>query len=157
MSEINLKPMVGKSHWLLVAVGVAVMGVTLLLLESWLREPELVPVTGRVQYDGKPLSNGFVVSLPTRGGLSALSALDDEGRFDLSTNGVPGASVGTHRLTVQAYTREMPPQPRIPAKYSSVDQTPLKFSVKKSAANHFDFQLDESLKLAPSDTVLKPK
>ncbi|MCX7418184.1 MAG: hypothetical protein NT013_01435 [Planctomycetia bacterium] len=156
MSEINLKPAIRKSYWQFFAIGVAVLGVTLWLLESWLREPELVPVTGQIQYDGKPLSNGFVVSIPTRGGLSALSALDDEGRFDLSTNGVPGASVGTHRLTVQAYTREMPPRPRIPAKFGSVDQTPLRLSVKKSAANHFDFQLDESLKFAPNDTGLNP-
>ena len=142
MTNIDPQPAAGRSRWRLLAIAVVALGSILGLSAIWLREPELVPVTGRVLYQGEPLSEGFVVSLPIRGGLSALSKLDDEGRFDLSTNGVPGAAVGTHRMTVQAYTREMPPRPRIPAQYVSAERTPLKLVVKKGAANYFDFQLD---------------
>lgn len=106
--------------------------------------PELVPVTGRVLYQGKTLSDGFVMSSPTRGGESALSGLDKEGRFDLFTNGVPGASVGTHRFVVRAYTRGMPPTLIIPGIYISAETTPLTIVVKKGARNHFEFDLKAS-------------
>jgi hypothetical protein len=134
-----------RSGWplLLLVIGVLVgSGVGAWVI--WGREPELVAVTGKILYRGEPLTGGFVVSFPVRKGESALSALDETGHFDLSTNGVPGAAVGPHRLTVQAYTREMPPQPRIPAKYGTTAHTPLTLVVKKGAANHFEFRLDEA-------------
>lgn len=143
-------------RWLPVALGVVAVSGILGALALWPRQPELVTVTGKILYGGIPLSNGFVVCFPSSGGESALSALDDEGGFDLATNGVPGAAVGTHRLTVQAYTREMPPQPRIPAKYTSEKSTPLRILVKKGEPNHFQFQLEETASSPPRDAGSNP-
>src|SRR5262245_12508466 len=52
-----------------------------------LDEPDLVPVTGRITCDGKPLKDGIVTTVPVRGGMGALSPLDAAGNFKLETNG----------------------------------------------------------------------
>lgn len=116
--------------------------VVIIGLNIWFSVPELVPVTGRVLYQGKTLPDGFVMSSPIRGGESAISGLDSEGGFDLSTNGTPGAFVGTHRFVVRAYTRDMPPTPVVPGIYTSAETTPLTIVVKKGARNHFEFDIE---------------
>ena len=64
--------------------------------------PELVPVSGQVTIDGKPLTHGQIVVLP-EGHRASSGKLDGEGRFTLTCfdNG-DGAPTGTHIATVIA-------------------------------------------------------
>lgn len=139
--------MPNRKNWTTVAFWLSLAGVILTAcfgLTFFFSEPEMVSVTGRVLYQGKTLPDGFVISSPVRGGESALSALDSEGGFNLSTNGTPGAAVGTHRFMIRAYTREMPPVPIIPGMYTSPQTTPLTIVVKQGARNHFEFFLEKT-------------
>jgi hypothetical protein len=62
--------------------------------------PKRVPVSGRVLIDGRPLKVGFVQVVP-QGNRPANSALDDEGRFNLSTfEENDGCVLGKHRVAV---------------------------------------------------------
>jgi len=47
---------------------------------------ELIPVTGSVTLDGKPIAGATVTFAPKAGGLPATGVTDDEGRFDLTTS-----------------------------------------------------------------------
>lgn len=113
-------------------------------VKRWIR-PQLVPVTGEVQYQGKPLTSGFVSTRYLGGsGGTALGALDEEGRFTLATNGTPGAFVGRHKVLVHCMGRGMPPPSLIPEKFSQEDATPLTIDVTSSTdKNHFSFKVDE--------------
>jgi hypothetical protein len=64
--------------------------------------PEVVPVSGTVTLDGKPLANATVTFIPvgtTRGG-TCLGVTDDSGRYEMSAgNGRKGTPVGEFRIT----------------------------------------------------------
>ncbi|MBX3427865.1 MAG: hypothetical protein KF688_19455 [Pirellulales bacterium] len=65
--------------------------------------PPIVPVSGRVLLDGKPLTHGIVRFAPPNQ-RPALGRLDGEGRFTLTTRSDgDGAIVGTHRVAVQSH------------------------------------------------------
>ena len=62
--------------------------------------PHIVPISGQVLIDGKPLSYGFI-RFSSGEGRPALGRLDKEGRFRLSTyESGDGAIVGSHRIAV---------------------------------------------------------
>ena len=67
-------------------------------------DPVLVPASGVVTLDGKPLAHGLVRFSPTERGISAAwiseGTTDDEGRYELVAPMGPGAVAGTHRVTV---------------------------------------------------------
>lgn len=104
--------------------------------------PVLVPVTGRVTFNSKPLDNAFVMSCPVEGGDYAVSPLDAEGKYNLETKGTRGAYMGEYKLVVKAFTREMFPKPTIPSKYLAEATTPLKILVRKGQPNYFEFEID---------------
>jgi hypothetical protein len=114
-------------------------------LKQWIR-PQLVPVTGEVRYEGKPMTVGFVSTryLDGQGG-TTLGPLDSEGRFSLSTNGVPGAFVGQHKVLVLCFDGSVfPPRSIIPEKYAQEAATPLMIKVTSSKEkNHFLFKIDD--------------
>jgi hypothetical protein len=93
--------------------------------------PELTEVTGRVLLDGKPLTTGSVVTLPTQG-RGARGTIDAQGNFTLNTSdkGV-GASPGKHQVAVIAMeladnpSPEAPRRSLIPQKYSSAETSGL--------------------------------
>ncbi len=92
--------------------------------------PTLVQFTGRVVYEGKPVTTGGIATLRLDDQLdSATSALDSEGKFALETNGEPGAYVGRHKVVISSMTPTMPPQPLIPGVYGSMTTTPLVINV----------------------------
>ncbi len=92
--------------------------------------PTLVQFTGRVVYEGKPVTTGGIATLRLDDQLdSATSALDSEGKFALETNGEPGAYVGRHKVVISSMTPTMPPQPLIPGVYGSMATTPLVINV----------------------------
>lgn len=65
------------------------------------RGPDLVPVSGTVMIDGKPLTYGTVRLIPDSG-RPALSNIDSEGRFKLMTDEHEGVVAGTHAVEVMA-------------------------------------------------------
>jgi hypothetical protein len=93
--------------------------------------PELTEVTGRVLVDGKPLTTGSVVTLPTQG-RGARGTIDAEGNFTLSTSDMGnGAMPGKHQVAVIAMEESDNPSPEaprrslIPQKYSSAETSGL--------------------------------
>jgi hypothetical protein len=65
--------------------------------------PVIVPVSGQVLLDGKPLTYGFVRFSPGDGRVS-MGRLDENGRFRLTCyESGDGAIVGTHRIAVQTH------------------------------------------------------
>jgi hypothetical protein len=62
--------------------------------------PKRVPVSGQVLIDGKPLAAGIIRVIPD-GARPAMSYLDENGRFDLTTfNQGDGCVPGTHKVVV---------------------------------------------------------
>ena len=61
---------------------------------------KLVPVSGVVTLDGKPVAEATVMFSPEAGGVPAVGLTDAAGRFQLTTNGKEGALVGTHQVMV---------------------------------------------------------
>ena len=66
----------------------------------------LAPVCGKLSYQGKPLRTGTIVFTPdalrgTRGSM-ARADIQPDGTYSLRSNGMPGAAVGWHRVTVMA-------------------------------------------------------
>lgn len=112
-----------------------------------LEPPVLVEFSGRVMFEGKPVTTGGVATLRLDDELdSAVSALDAEGKFTLETNGAPGAYVGRHKVLISSMTPTMPPRPLIPGIYGSLATTPLMINVSKDPSkNSVEFVLEGSM------------
>jgi hypothetical protein len=118
--------------------------------------PKLVPVTGRVTLNGRPLKNVRVEFHPDpdqgTAGPSSSAVTDDDGRFTLtcpSRDNAPGAVVGHHRVVLSDLDvygtvfvgrgdyrtedpkgpKEVPKFPRFGAVYSDLGKTPFKQEV----------------------------
>ncbi|WP_437204024.1 carboxypeptidase-like regulatory domain-containing protein [Planctomicrobium sp. SH664] len=63
---------------------------------------ELVPVTGVVTYEDRPIANAQVVFLPQQG-QPAVGQTNAEGRFELMTAGKTGAAPGQCQVSVTAF------------------------------------------------------
>ena len=64
--------------------------------------PELVPVSGQVLIEGKPLPAGFIRVLPTNG-RAALGTINSDGKFILKTKDKDGTLVGEHPVEISAF------------------------------------------------------
>ena len=62
--------------------------------------PPLSSVTGKVLLYGKPYPKALVTFEPDGGGPAAISQTDENGDFELWTNGKKGAPIGSHRVSV---------------------------------------------------------
>jgi hypothetical protein len=118
---------------------------------------KLVPVTGKVTMNGRPLKNVKVAFHPDPDqkttGPSSTGVTDADGNFTLvcqDRNNAPGAVVGFHRVIVSDLDvfgdvfvgrgdyrsedpkgpKEVPKFPRFPATYSDLSNTPFKIEVK---------------------------
>src|SRR5688572_21249891 len=62
--------------------------------------PTLVPVSGTVTLDDRPLAGAHVTFEPVEGGLELVSTgvTDEAGKYSLSCGEEPGAIPGTHRV-----------------------------------------------------------
>lgn len=107
----------------------------------------LVACTGRVLYQGKPVVGGVMTQNLDDKFDGATGTLDEEGRFTLDTNGVPGANVGRHKLAVISFEdRGAPPRPLVPSVYTSLQTTPLVIEITADAAmNRGEFALEGSV------------
>ena len=116
-------------------------------------DPVLVPASGVVTLDGKPLAHGLVRFSPTERGISAAwiseATTDDLGRYELVSPMGPGAVVGTHRVTVSeggvpdeirddqgkvaAWLGKLAGRP-LPGRYGTIATSPLEVTVGPSGA-----------------------
>jgi hypothetical protein len=114
----------------------------------------IVPVSGRVTLDGRPLRKALIQFMPVARpnsieapGPGSTGVTDDDGRYTLTTIGssAKGAVVGDHIVAI--YTVFGPVQRSdagggreiLPARYHAA--TELKFTVKPGAANEANWEL----------------
>lgn len=126
------------------------------------RGPEVAPVSGRVTFNGRPVTTGQIVFYPMEG-RPAMGMIDANGDYRLTTfTPGDGAIVGRHRATIEA-TRAIgatPPTNReeevryaaldaagprpvewlVPEEYSRLQTSPLKAEVTPGS-NRVDFTL----------------
>ncbi len=138
-AEFNLGRVL-KTTLVLVLIG----GLGFAAVEYWNNQkPTLVKVTGRVMWNGQPVTIGAVMTEHTDDPLlTAIGAFDSEGKFELSSNGEPGAAPGTHKVIVASYGMGVSPPPLVPQKYLKAKTTPLSILVTKDPSkNHFELEV----------------
>jgi hypothetical protein len=126
--------------------------------------PDLTPVAGVVTLDGQPLADArltFHLANNFVPGYSSLTAkTDPEGKYQLTSQGKPGALPGVFKVAISRVTgssgaamnpdegmdmQQLAMQGRakesLPVKYSDLDQTELSVTVEKGKTDGYDFQL----------------
>jgi len=122
--------------------------------------PKLGKVTGKVTYNGKPVTSGHVVFTPAEGkggetGQTATGEIASDGGYEMTTfNTGDGAILGQHIVTVQVRSGEMPkpkpdstidyvlPKSALPSTYSSAEKSPLRYTVKEGS-NTYNIELKD--------------
>lgn len=104
--------------------------------------PATYPVSGIIQYKGKPLSNVGVTFSPSQG-RAAVGRTDENGKFTLTTfDPDDGAIEGTHRVTVAEVVNPAddsstltaedygpPPPPPFPRRYLTAEMSDIEVKV----------------------------
>lgn len=149
--ESSTKPRRSGRRWLLIAVVLILVtvGVTVASLgidaAADLISPNLVDVRGKVTYNGKPLTDGFVQTFYTRKGwMGALGAVEKDGTFQLKTNGDPGVFSGDHRVVVMWMDNNFPPKHLLPDRYTQRDTTPLVIHISRWKSNEILLELTDT-------------
>ena len=120
--------------------------------------PETFKATGKVTYNGQPVTNGVVQLMPEGGGNSAVGNLQPDGTFQLTTfEKNDGACPGTYKATVQAFPEEgddspltgLPgmelnpnEKPPIPVKYADATTSDLVVKINKGE-NKLELELKD--------------
>lgn len=130
-------------------------GILLIVAQGCHRSPgALTPVTGRISYQGRPLTTGTIVFVPdiSRGetGPAGYAKIRPDGTYVLQTTDGPGVPAGWYRITVTSlgppgstYNNPLPiPQSYIPDRYCDPDQSLLACEIKSSRPNNIDLNLD---------------
>ncbi|MBY0527685.1 MAG: hypothetical protein K2R98_30080 [Gemmataceae bacterium] len=137
----------------LLRCGLTVSALTLLALGcGGSKGGALAPVTGKVNYRGKPLQTGTIVFSPdaVRGSSGTLSVaeIQPDGSYRLKSGDAVGAAPGCYRVTVAAVEdtagaagRAMP-RSMIPAKYQDPEISGLSCEVKGGRDNTINFNLE---------------
>jgi hypothetical protein len=110
--------------------------------------PAIAPVKGRVLLDGRPLTTGSVITLPTAG-RGAKSFIQHDGTFQLGTFGATdGAIVGEHKVAVVAYERPASAGPEsgngkllVPQKYTNPESSGLTLDVPPGGKDDVEINL----------------
>jgi len=108
--------------------------------------PVLLPASGIVSLDGKPLPDAAVMFHPTSGGRPATGVTDVSGKFVLGTfKPRDGALPGSHTVTIACREETSPGDVRwiAPEIYSLADQSGLSADVAKGSLT-FNFDLSSS-------------
>ena len=109
-------------------------------------QDDLIPATGTVTQDGRPLAGVNVTFMPKEGkGAPSGGQTDGEGKFELQyADGRPGAVLGNHRVVITIPGSEAPPplsgtQP--PPKPTKPAEFFKQADVQEAGDNHFSFEL----------------
>ena len=130
-------------------------------------KPKLVKVSGKVTYNGKPVTKGLVSFVPASGpgtqtGQAATGEIGADGSYTLTTfdNG-DGAVLGEHKVLVQSQEEDpaikgrgmpipdargqvniKPPKFLVPEKYATAENTPLRITVEEGR-KAYDIELKD--------------
>jgi len=117
----------------------------------------LLPVTGRITFDGQPLTGGSLSLRPDGGNTNwqqPTGMIDANGRFVVYTNSQAGAPPGTYRIvafvtettkTETGAARPGLPRSLIPPRYNDPQQTPLRLTVvAQPTADAYNLELTSS-------------
>jgi hypothetical protein len=111
------------------------------------------PVKGKVYLDGGLLKEGSVGFFPAdqsegAPALEAAGKIKEDGTYELSTRGKPGALLGSYKVTVILQTKVEPNRAGevvslVPKKYTNKATTPLKVEVvEKPDDGKYDLQMN---------------
>lgn len=110
-------------------------------LANW-ASPTMCQVTGTVRYNGQPVTKGFVWTIyERRGVMGTLGPINADGTFELTTDGVPGAYSGRHRVIVICMDGGFPPKSILPERYTQPRTSPLVIDVSRSGPNEVRLEL----------------
>jgi nitrate reductase NapE component len=131
---------------LLLVVGF-IGGIGFFAMQIFSGPPAKYAFRGQVLYNGQPVTTGAVMTQLQGNPIDiALGPLDEDGRFELSSNGEPGISEGVHKLAVSSMASGMPPRPLVPSEYLEIRTTPLQITVTSDpAANTIVLELEGEL------------
>src|SRR5262249_16566873 len=116
-------------------------------------EEQFFPVTGKVIYKGEPLKTGTVIFVAdtVKGNKTQhepRGPIDDQGHYEVSTAGRPGAPPGSYKVAIIPNKRIDPaklyaiPESLLPKKYTSAKTSELALEVtEKSADGAYDLVL----------------
>jgi hypothetical protein len=114
------------------------------------RRSDMVPVSGRVTFEGRPVPKAIVRFLPESRPMAA-AGTDDDGRYRLTTRRpMDGAYIGRHKVVVAPWMPKTtdtsdvtakPERPDIPKIVRDANSTPLTVEVTAAGPNEFDFDL----------------
>jgi hypothetical protein len=110
------------------------------------------PVKGKVFLDGVLLQGGSVAFFPAQEGkgapaFEAAARIKQDGTYELSTRGKPGALLGTYKVTVVLQSKVEPNRAGevvslVPKEYTNKESTPLKVEVTDNPQEaKYDLQL----------------
>lgn len=112
--------------------------------------PDRGEVSGTISFQGKPLPGGTITFHPQGEGNPAYGELQSDGTYELTTyEKGDGAVLGEHIVTIEIFAGQAAPSAlpgsetrssSIPKKYTSVEDSPLKFTVE-SGSNTANFEL----------------
>jgi hypothetical protein len=132
-----------------------ILGASWLLMLPGCGGLKLVPVSGTLTLDGKPLTGFGLSFMPdnSKGNnerVGCFSRFDAEGRYEIKAEGVKGsdrgtgAPVGWYKVVLIIDLEGMPKvKPKIDAKYLDVDKTPLAIEVVSNPEpGRYDFKLN---------------
>ena len=114
----------------------------------------MAPVKGRVTYHGQPLKFGGVMLQP-ESGQPARGTIQPDGTFTISTEGAPGAVLGTHKVRVTCFESQRPDvvvstteEPAaggllIPSRYTNYGTSDLTCEVKAVEMNELTIELTD--------------
>jgi hypothetical protein len=138
---------------------------------SWKRfafqnpRPNLVKYTGRILFNGKPLSGGFVMAYEMeKNAPSAMGQLDKDGRFSLMTDVdgyKEGCRPGKYKLVVNVNYPSRPvqfsPDPMLPPEYYDPQRTPVEIEVSSDPEQNVDRVLRLEGELLPPPKAKRPR
>lgn len=108
---------------------------------------ELADVSGKVLLNGQPLSKGSVVTVPPAG-RGSFGILQPDGTFELASGRLPGAQVGTHKVSIVAFengggqgAESQQGKSLVPERYNNPESSGLTLEVKSDEENSPVFEL----------------
>ncbi|MCS7305831.1 MAG: DUF4198 domain-containing protein [Thermoguttaceae bacterium] len=115
--------------------------------------PKTYPATGKVIYRGQPVPDAEVTFVPTKGPMAS-GKTDAQGQFQLSTfSPNDGAVAGEYTVLVVKKEKYVDPRAPsspyemyrnlLPARYSSLQTSPLKATIKPESPNQLTLELTD--------------